>query len=304
VSVNGKMDYEESHQDTESIFSVYENELNHDVSNNSELAGITPLRRSKSMIAKRKKESLSQSLSCFGLGKKKSTQNANMVANSTDGNKAKQEESSSPRPKESGNVTPNGALSQEGGDTGNEASSNMKNNEIMWGAFIGVHRNKNCIMVHGRKVHGYTNLAFNRLGRENPVRQLAIWINEWVWFDRIVIFLIVVNSAALGLIDYTYVEKADNLDQKPIQNIYFEKCEIFFTVAFTIELLIKVIAMGVFLNDNCYLREPWNWLDAVVVISSILAALPQVSNVSALRTFRLFRPLRSLSALPSMRVLV
>ena len=74
--------------------------------------------------------------------------------------------------------------------------------------------------------------------------------------------------------------------------------------AFAMEMTIKVIAKGLFASEACYLRDPWNWLDAFVVVVSILSYLPSVSNVSSLRTFRLFRPLRSLKKLPSMRELV
>ena len=83
-----------------------------------------------------------------------------------------------------------------------------------------------------------------------------------------------------------------------------EQSELFFTIVFTLEMTIKMIALGVFLDKNCYLRDQWNWLDFVVVVGSILAYLPGVDNVSVLRTFRLFKPLRSLKSLPSMKELV
>lgn len=78
-----------------------------------------------------------------------------------------------------------------------------------------------------------------------------------------------------------------------------------FTFIYIAEALIKIIAMGfMFGGSNCYLKEPWNWLDFVVVIFGILDLLPGFKSISGLRTFRLFRPLRSLSTLPSMRILL
>ena len=65
-----------------------------------------------------------------------------------------------------------------------------------------------------------------------------------------------------------------------------------------------MIAMGLFLDKNCYFRDYWNWLDFVVVLGSVLAYLPGGANVSILRTFRLFKPLRSLKTLPAMKELV
>ena len=47
----------------------------------------------------------------------------------------------------------------------------------------------------------------------------------------------------------------------------------------------KIFAMGFILSEGCYLRDLWNWLDFIVVITGILSIFPNVSNVSALRTF-------------------
>ena len=83
-----------------------------------------------------------------------------------------------------------------------------------------------------------------------------------------------------------------------LKNWLFEKLEHGFVVAFALEMIIKVIAKGLFAQEACYLRDPWNWLDGTVVVVSILSYFPSVSNVSSLRTFRLFRPLRSLKNPP------
>ena len=56
-------------------------------------------------------------------------------------------------------------------------------------------------------------MSFNRLWFDNNIRQLAIWINEWPWFDRIIIFLIIINSLGLGFLDYQYANlTADHPD--------------------------------------------------------------------------------------------
>jgi len=60
--------------------------------------------------------------------------------------------------------------------------------------------------------------------------------------------------------------------------------------------------MGFFIGKGAYLKDAWNWLDFIVVVSSLLEQY--ISNVSGLRTFRLFRPLRSLNNVKSMQILV
>lgn len=100
------------------------------------------------------------------------------------------------------------------------------------------------------------------------------------------------------MMDYTDTEN------KSWRNRLVQRAEIFFTVVFTLEATCKIIGMGFIMSKGCYLRNAWNWLDFIVVITSLLESLPQMSNVSGLRTFRLFRPLRNLTTVPSMRKLV
>jgi len=42
-------------------------------------------------------------------------------------------------------------------------------------------------------------------------------------------------------------------------------CRIIFTVLYTIESLIKMLARGLIVDEFAYLRDFWNWLDFVVV---------------------------------------
>jgi hypothetical protein len=105
----------------------------------------------------------------------------------------------------------------------------------------------------------------------------------------------------LGFMDYTYVE---GNSEKPIGNSLVDDTETVFTVCFSVECLVKIMALGLVMSKGCYLRDMWNWLDFLVVVAAVIQDLNIVPNVSSLRTFRLFRPLRSLSAMPSMKILV
>lgn len=93
---------------------------------------------------------------------------------------------------------------------------------------------------------------------------------------------------------------------KSVSSISFlvDYIEYIFTVAFVIEAAVKIIAMGFVLGERTYLRDPWNWLDFVVVVMSLLSTLPSVNNFSVIRTFRVFRPLRSFSSFPAMKSIV
>ncbi len=70
------------------------------------------------------------------------------------------------------------------------------------------------------------------------------------------------------------------------------------------EAIVKIIAQGFILSKKTYLRDPWNVLDFIVVITALLSFSPDISSVSILRAFRLFKPLRNLQVFPSMRLLM
>lgn len=39
-----------------------------------------------------------------------------------------------------------------------------------------------------------------------------------------------------------------------------------FTAIYTLEMLLKIISRGLILHTYAYLRDPWNWLDFMVVV--------------------------------------
>ena len=97
----------------------------------------------------------------------------------------------------------------------------------------------------------------------------------------------------------------DVLDAKNIADVIF-------TVCFTLEMIVKIIAMGFIMTKpkplyhmpGSYLRDPWNWLDFIVVIAAYIELSGVGPGVAVLRTFRVLRPLRALNKAPSMKLLV
>lgn len=147
----------------------------------------------------------------------------------------------------------------------------------------------------------YCSQSLGQFDIDDPFRRQAIYIMENKWFDRSVIFLIALNSLLLGLMDYTWKDDGKQTGI-PVINLIAERSEILFTLFFTFECCVKILSMGLIVANESYLRDGWNWLDFLVVVTALLQSF--VGNVSAIRTFRLFRPLRTLSAIPSMKILV
>jgi len=71
------------------------------------------------------------------------------------------------------------------------------------------------------------------------------------------------------------------------------------TGIFAAEMLTKILAVGFALNgQSSYIRNGWNVLDFVIVMSSVAGLLPGVEKISflkALRMLRILRPLRLIS---------
>ncbi|KAL3665815.1 hypothetical protein V7S43_009242 [Phytophthora oleae] len=154
------------------------------------------------------------------------------------------------------------------------------------------------------------------LPREHKLRRWCVQIVTHNYFDRFIIAAIVANSVILGLSDFSVVDSDLNpassgkkyeegglVDAYSFQNHIVEISELPFTIIFTSEGILKIIAMGLY-GKGSYFKDTWNILDFFVVLSSLVASLPGMPNVSAIRTIRVLRPLRSLSVIPGMRRLI
>ena len=110
------------------------------------------------------------------------------------------------------------------------------------------------------------------------------------YFTIIIDCLIMINSILLVFETFNKYYKL---------TLYFNYL---FTILFTIEFILKVIAFGFILEPHTYLRDPWNFLDFFVVITSLIGLLPGFTyNINSLRVFRLIRTLKTIKMFPNIR---
>ncbi|CAE7267744.1 unnamed protein product [Symbiodinium necroappetens] len=130
--------------------------------------------------------------------------------------------------------------------------------------------------------------------RDWLIRRAAIEITtSWI-FESLILFLIVANSFVLAVQNYYY-------DQENYWgNVLERETELVFTIFFTVECAMKIVACGFVAHPRAYLRDPWNWVDFTVVVVGLLGAM-QVEAFEFLKPARVLRPLRSLSAVPGIR---
>ncbi|XP_039093104.1 sodium channel protein type 10 subunit alpha isoform X3 [Hyaena hyaena] len=123
----------------------------------------------------------------------------------------------------------------------------------------------------------------------NLTRRAAIKVSVHsypLWFSLFITVTILVNCVGMT------------------QNELPERIEYVFTVIYTFEALIKILARGFCLNEFAYLRDPWNWLDFSVITLAYIGEAIDLRGISGLRTFRVLRALKTVSVIPGLKVIV
>jgi hypothetical protein len=126
----------------------------------------------------------------------------------------------------------------------------------------------------------------------HPLRAFCIALVESPWFGRLFVGLILANCVILVLSTY------------PTYRLSFDGVDNYFIYAFTIEMIAKMCAKGVWTGARAYLHDPWNCFDAVLVVLGWISFAPTVGNFTFIRSLRILRPLRSLNALPGLRLMM
>ncbi|NXP47568.1 SCN4A protein, partial [Heliornis fulica] len=77
-----------------------------------------------------------------------------------------------------------------------------------------------------------------------------------------------------------------------------------FTGIYTFESLIKILSRGFCIDNFTFLRDPWNWLDFMVISMAYITEFVDLGNISALRTFRVLRALKTITVIPGLKTIV
>jgi hypothetical protein len=83
-----------------------------------------------------------------------------------------------------------------------------------------------------------------------------------------------------------------------------ETIDFVFLLIYTMEMILKIIAMGFFMRAHSYLRDSWNILDFMVVMLGWLSSIIKSGDISAIKVIRILRPLRTINQIPNMSSLV
>ncbi|XP_063076806.1 sodium channel protein type 4 subunit alpha A [Engraulis encrasicolus] len=123
----------------------------------------------------------------------------------------------------------------------------------------------------------------------NPLRRGAIRILIHSVFSMIIMVTILANCVFMTMSNPPPWSKT---------------VEYVFTGIYTFEASIKVLSRGFCVGNFTFLRDPWNWLDFMVISMAYITEFVDLGNVSALRTFRVLRALKTITVIPGLKTIV
>ncbi|XP_053060254.1 voltage-dependent N-type calcium channel subunit alpha-1B isoform X8 [Acinonyx jubatus] len=133
---------------------------------------------------------------------------------------------------------------------------------------------------------------------DNVVRKYAKRITEWPPFEYMILATIIANCIVLAL-----EQHLPDGDKTPMSE-RLDDTEPYFIGIFCFEAGIKIIALGFVFHKGSYLRNGWNVMDFVVVLTGILATAGTDFDLRTLRAVRVLRPLKLVSGIPSLQVVL
>ncbi|XP_045426309.1 voltage-dependent T-type calcium channel subunit alpha-1H isoform X2 [Pipistrellus kuhlii] len=142
--------------------------------------------------------------------------------------------------------------------------------------------------------------VFFCLGQTTRPRSWCLRLVCNPWFEHVSMLVIMLNCVTLGMF-----RPCEDVKCRSERCIILEAFDDFIFAFFAVEMVIKMVALGLF-GQKCYLGDTWNRLDFFIVMAGMMEYSLDGHNVSlsAIRTVRVLRPLRAINRVPSMRILV
>ncbi|XP_029805117.1 voltage-dependent T-type calcium channel subunit alpha-1H, partial [Suricata suricatta] len=142
--------------------------------------------------------------------------------------------------------------------------------------------------------------VFFCLGQTTRPRSWCLRLVCNPWFEHVSMLVIMLNCVTLGMF-----RPCEDVECQSERCSVLEAFDDFIFAFFAVEMVIKMIALGLF-GQKCYLGDTWNRLDFFIVMAGMMEYSLDGHNVSlsAIRTVRVLRPLRAINRVPSMRILV
>ena len=152
--------------------------------------------------------------------------------------------------------------------------------------------------------------------RSHPLRKWCIAVMRSRTFDAVIMFFIITNSIVMAMSDYRVKCLGRNDKQGATfgqpdpsrcwQNTFGDFTNRWvFGIVFIIEMVIKMVAMGLFSGENTYFKDAWCWLDFICVLAYVVGQMGlNVGGLMGIKALRLLRPLKSVNKFPALKKIV
>uniref|UniRef100_A0A3B5MGC3 Ion transport domain-containing protein n=1 Tax=Xiphophorus couchianus TaxID=32473 RepID=A0A3B5MGC3_9TELE len=143
---------------------------------------------------------------------------------------------------------------------------------------------------------------------DNIIRKYARRIIEWPYpYMKSMICYMILATITANCVVLALEQHLPGEDKTPMAK-RLEKTEPYFIGIFCFEAGIKLVALGFVFHKGSYLRNGWNVMDFIVVLSGILATAGAHMNIPVdlrtLRAVRVLRPLKLVSGIPSLQIVL
>ncbi|XP_069011378.1 voltage-dependent T-type calcium channel subunit alpha-1I-like [Embiotoca jacksoni] len=125
-------------------------------------------------------------------------------------------------------------------------------------------------------------------------------------FDPVILLFILMNCITIAM-------ERPGIDLNGWEHSVISTSSSVCTVIFLVEMLIKVLALGLFVGPQSYCRSPWNIMDGMLVLLSLVDITIRLTTgdenhmlgiLKVLRLLRTFRPLRVIKRTPKLKLAV
>lgn len=143
---------------------------------------------------------------------------------------------------------------------------------------------------------GHEEYSLYLFAEDNKFRCICDWFVTQKWFDNVILLFIALNCITLAM-------ERPNIPPNCPERYFLMTANYVFTVVFTIEMFVKVVATGMFYGHDAYFNSGWNIMDGSLVIISIIDLLMSLLSHSSPRIFGILRVFRLLRSLRPLRVI-
>uniref|UniRef100_A0A8C7HWP4 Voltage-dependent N-type calcium channel subunit alpha n=1 Tax=Oncorhynchus kisutch TaxID=8019 RepID=A0A8C7HWP4_ONCKI len=130
------------------------------------------------------------------------------------------------------------------------------------------------------------------------IRKYCVFLNRLTPFEYLILATIIANCIVLALEQHLPASDKTPMSER------LDDTEPYFIAIFCFEAGIKIIALGFAFHKGSYLRNGWNVMDFVVVLTGMLATVGADFDLRTLRAVRVLRPLKLVSGIPSLQVVL